>query len=1825
MRPPVLNAILFTPIVALVLHSSGNLPRRIAIRRIAPSLSVTPKGDTLSNYPTQPSQFVFEVDNSGTQAIIHYTAHCIGAGATSCTLNKSVDTIAAGGSKLVRMNFTASDTPGDTARLYMVASDGPPTTSIDSGYIRLTVKGGLVAVSPHVDSSVNVVPNQVNKFVEYTISNTGNLSATDAISFSCSGPAVASCSVSATTLTISAGGTAKDTVFYTSGGPTTSGTIQLWAVLGTTPVRKDSGLYTIRTQLGFGVAVTPDGGKQYKMTAASAQKTIFTIQNTGSLDTTYTVSVDCSVAPISGSCALSSSSLRITAGSSKPDTVSFTAGSAGSAGRMILSASVLGFSPTVRDTGWVDLTVQGTSGQGAPIINLKGLNSGTIVERGACLTIAVGANAAGECGDLRIVHALPSFRTMNVVRTPTLIYHSNHGEPVGQVAVDVTLPDSTAVPDNVIATLTVGGVQKATGTWTGSEWQTVKTRRVALWYADLDSLSKIVPYTVSISTKYGSTTYAAPSVSDTLIIVSRLKSPYGAGWWLDGVEQYNPTTKLWVGGDGSARKYDSVSTTAYVARSYTYADTIKKVGSEYWRLLPDSARVVFDANGRHTKTVNRLGHQMTFYWGGSGLLDSIAPPIQSNGVRIRWRFYYVSGTTTDSVYVTDDWQTGPRVLKIYKDHNTNRVTSIRDPDNLQTQFSYWNIAGTAFITERVDKRAAHQMFQYSGYGKLYHTALSPVVTTDSITHDFWMAENNGLTGAAVPGSVDTAAVSTFHDGPRPAGVGDSMRVWVDRFGAPLRIRAPDTSQTILTRGNDSYPGLVTRVRSPIGSIVGAVYDTRGRLTSTVDSTNSNAKTTYSWDSKWDQITGVHRPMGDRDSMSVDATTGLRNWQQDGRGDSTRVNFTYDGTYRQLTKLQGPGTRYQALLYDFQGNLFRTEDTLGIVHLMVPDNRGEVIYSRTDSVNTILVTDSMAYDAMGRDTLNLHFAGGDTVLVRKRRDAEGNVRSLVQRLRPDPAGIDSLFTQWLFDTAGRMIVRTAPDGKKDSTNYDLAGNVVLQWNRRGKAVEMVYDQMNRLRKRTIPADTIAVVWGGNWSDSLYLDVEAQADTFAYTRDGQVALANNTNANLSFFYAVNGLLDSTQTSIRTQDRAGFGLHNYTVIYGYDQNRRRISMTAPGIFGSSFPVHWNYDPTWGGLTSIRTFNNDLVSFTYSSRNDLLGIKYSDSLRRSLRYDSLGRVVRDSVINVGTAFPRWPSTTLRSQTFTYSARDQIVTNSDPSSYFKEQTQATYSGLGYLTQSALSQAAHNPIPNDTSYHVAGSTYTYDPLGNLRQLLTRDSTKIGGGALIETRTSTDTLHYEARTGRLLLRKTFGGTATPQDISYFYDDDGNTRQEIRATPGTNNSYFVRGALYDALNRLVASLDRVGDGTSHAALRTDSTAIRYDALGRRIWYRVHPWCEEGGSSTDVACLLAAERRTVWDGDQVLGEIQGVHYFANENWLDADADWRLLWVNSSVDLNPYLGRVLYTPGLTIDEPLSVLRTNYRDAIAQDESSNGTLLWPTVAFYPFWNSTGQPTFGAFSDGAAFRPYQMSGGQTACPPRNSTGHDRCLIIEWPFGYSAYDQGHSRAQRVSWHGALLEASRDANGFQDKRNRYYDPATGRFAQEDPIGLAGGLNLYGFANGDPINFSDPFGLQGCRDHPNTPTCKDAIASMGVLHDPIFNLLLFVFTAGGSSAARAALATREARALGEAGEAAAEIIKNTERIPSATGSAAWRIPDALTTIPPKLTEVKNVARLSLTNQIRDFAAFAEKSGRVFELVIRRDTKLTAPLLDFIREKGIEVRYLP
>jgi RHS repeat-associated protein len=63
-----------------------------------------------------------------------------------------------------------------------------------------------------------------------------------------------------------------------------------------------------------------------------------------------------------------------------------------------------------------------------------------------------------------------------------------------------------------------------------------------------------------------------------------------------------------------------------------------------------------------------------------------------------------------------------------------------------------------------------------------------------------------------------------------------------------------------------------------------------------------------------------------------------------------------------------------------------------------------------------------------------------------------------------------------------------------------------------------------------------------------------------------------------------------------------------------------------------------------------------------------------------------------------------------------------------------------------------------------------------------------------------------------------------------------------------------------------------------------------------------------------------------------------------------------------------------------------------------------------------------------------------------------------------------------WWGKVATENADGSGLLYRRHRTMN--SGQFTQEDPIGLAGGLNAYGFAAGDRVNYSDPFGLQGCK---------------------------------------------------------------------------------------------------------------------------------------------------
>ncbi|ETS33643.1 hypothetical protein BB987_14855 [Photorhabdus temperata] len=63
---------------------------------------------------------------------------------------------------------------------------------------------------------------------------------------------------------------------------------------------------------------------------------------------------------------------------------------------------------------------------------------------------------------------------------------------------------------------------------------------------------------------------------------------------------------------------------------------------------------------------------------------------------------------------------------------------------------------------------------------------------------------------------------------------------------------------------------------------------------------------------------------------------------------------------------------------------------------------------------------------------------------------------------------------------------------------------------------------------------------------------------------------------------------------------------------------------------------------------------------------------------------------------------------------------------------------------------------------------------------------------------------------------------------------------------------------------------------------------------------------------------------------------------------------------------------------------------------------------------------------------------------------------------------------------------EESGLFYNRFRYYSPETGQYLLPDPLGLAGGVNPYGYVS-NPVSFVDPFGLVGCSGAKPNPQSK------------------------------------------------------------------------------------------------------------------------------------------
>ncbi|MGH8436901.1 MAG: RHS repeat-associated core domain-containing protein [Pseudomonas sp.] len=556
------------------------------------------------------------------------------------------------------------------------------------------------------------------------------------------------------------------------------------------------------------------------------------------------------------------------------------------------------------------------------------------------------------------------------------------------------------------------------------------------------------------------------------------------------------------------------------------------------------------------------------------------------------------------------------------------------------------------------------------------------------------------------------------------------------------------------------------------------------------------------------------------------------------------------------------------------------------------------------------------------------------------------------------------------------------------------------------------------------------------------------------------ANNRDAQVSRTYFPNGLPQTETQRIRTlaelSDGGNFSSHAYTMTYTYDLNGRRTELLHPAnlrptlMFGIADKTRYEYH-AFGELAKVIDPLSHEYRFTYTPGLQLDSLYLPRNVRENFTYNADGNVASHVARNGSGQL-------IRDVAIRYDGRGRQVRMRG----LPDTLDAFHSGLGHLVKTEFRTGA-NTRSGDVAKLTTHELFTNDAMGNRRTATTHDSTFVNG--VFAQRTFRDEVQtFAPQTGRL------NGTDAIAIDTSWYDPAGNLTFTYQRIPSGSAPVQDRAFFYDAEGRLRAVDQRYFEGSGPLApYQATFEEYRYDALGRRVWVRAQRLCDR---YTDDYAMLECQqhliRRTVWDGEHELWEIQMPGQDSSA-YLEFDTvTVNLPRTAEGLDPHPYYGRVLYTHGLQLDQPVGITRVGYVDfkpGTARTEFQPFTVI-------PDWSLRGDPD----------RQYLAEPSVTRC----TTGFAPCVLLDHPMRWLSY--GAAPRLMDHWLGTVIENKADRSGVFYRRNRYYDQGTGRFTQEDPIGLAGGLNLYGFAGGDPVNFSDPFGL--CK--PITdPTCARFIA--------------------------------------------------------------------------------------------------------------------------------------
>jgi RHS repeat-associated protein len=748
-----------------------------------------------------------------------------------------------------------------------------------------------------------------------------------------------------------------------------------------------------------------------------------------------------------------------------------------------------------------------------------------------------------------------------------------------------------------------------------------------------------------------------------------------------------------------------------------------------------------------------------------------------------------------------------------------------------------------------------------------------------------------------------------------------------------------------------------------------------------------------------------------------------------------LTYAYDTSGR-LTQATYPDGGTEEYTYDGASNRILT--------VKLPNGQTKVtnVYDTNGRVTQQTLADGGVY----------HFAytlnGSGTVTTTTVTDPNSNVRIVN------------------FNAAGYVISQTLASGSaiQQATTFqrDPTSNfVVSKTDALNRTTNYVYDSMGNVTSVTALAGTANAVTVGYSYTSTFNQLASVTDPLNHTTTlGYDPHGDLTSITDGLGHTIATLTYNTTTGLPTQITDALS-HSTTLTY---QGSDLVSLTDALNRTSTRFV----DPIGRLLNTIDPLGNR-TSYTYDAMNHLKQMTDATGAVTSLTYDLDGNL--KSVTD-----PRGGLTQ-----YTYDGKDRVITRTDPLSHAEAYSYDVNDNLTSRTdrknqQRILSYDALNRLTQVQYKTASGTTestvgYTYDA-GN-RATTINDSTAgaitrayDGLNRLTSEATASGSIGYQYDAANRRTQMTVSGQSA---LTYGYDaadrltgitqgsstvtlayDNANRRSTLTLPNGIILTYG-----YDNANELTGLTYQLGAAT------VGSLTYAYDNAGRII---------ARGGTFDVGSMPNALTTTTFDAGNHLTKwgTGTLTYDLNGN-LTSDGTQSYTW-NTRDQLTAASGTHTASFGYdgqgrrankTIDGTTRALL--YDGVNLAQELSSGT------AVVNYLNGLKLDEAYSRTDSTSTLTYLADNLGSTAALTDNTGS-----VQTSYTYEPY--GNTTASGSTSSNSLQYAGRENDGTQlyYYRARYYSPTYGRFASEDPIGLAGGINTNAYVGGNPISRRDPLGL-------------------------------------------------------------------------------------------------------------------------------------------------------